>query len=122
MCCRCSSAEERLKPRPSPPSTFYVLDGLTEGRLSAHNGEVTGSKPVAGKTKLFSHFLIFSFSHFLIFSIKILLIFLIKFSSIIKHLFSPHLFIFFEYLLPFHFHSLSVFYLLVFYEYYRPTH
>jgi hypothetical protein len=60
MCCRCSSAEERLKPRPSPPLTFYVLDGLTEGRLSAHNGEDVGSKPTAGKTKLF---FLFSFTH-----------------------------------------------------------
>ena len=42
---RCSSAEERLKPQPSPPST---RNGPTEGWLSAHNGEDVGSKPTAG--------------------------------------------------------------------------
>ena len=42
---RCSSAEERLKPQPSPPSTS---NGLTEGWLSAHNGEDVGSKPTTG--------------------------------------------------------------------------
>jgi hypothetical protein len=42
---RCSSAEERLKPQPSPPST---RNGLTEGWLSAHNGEDVGSKPTTG--------------------------------------------------------------------------
>ena len=42
---RCSSAEERLNPRPSLLST---RNGLTEGRLSAHNGEDVGSKPTTG--------------------------------------------------------------------------
>ena len=46
---RCSSAEERLKPQPSPPSTS---NGLTEGWLSAHNGEDVGSKPTIGKNSL----------------------------------------------------------------------
>ena len=41
---RRSSAEERLNPRSSPLST----NGLTEGRLSAHNGEDVGSKPTVG--------------------------------------------------------------------------
>ena len=42
---RCSSAEERLNPRPSPPST---ITGPIDGRLSDHNGEDVGSKPTAG--------------------------------------------------------------------------
>ena len=46
---RCSSAEERLKPQPSPQST---RNGPTEGWLSAHNGEDVGSKPTAGKNSL----------------------------------------------------------------------
>ena len=44
---RCSSAEERLNPRPSPPST---ITGPIDGRLSDHNGEDVGSKPTAGIT------------------------------------------------------------------------
>jgi hypothetical protein len=46
---RCSSAEERLKPQPSPQST---RNGPTEGWLSAHNGEDVGSKPTTGKNSL----------------------------------------------------------------------
>ena len=42
--CRCSSAAERLNTRLLP---FNSL-GSIWGWLSAHNGEVTGSKPVAG--------------------------------------------------------------------------
>ena len=63
---RCSSAEERLKPQPSPPSTS---NGLTEGWLSAHNGEDVGSKPTTGKNSLVVLWLkttFFFITHFLI--------------------------------------------------------
>ena len=47
--CRCSSVAERLNTRLLP----FNSSGSIWGWLSAHNGEVTGSKPVAG-TILFS--------------------------------------------------------------------
>jgi hypothetical protein len=42
--CRCSSVAERLNTRLLP----FNSSGSIWGWLSAHNGEVTGSKPVAG--------------------------------------------------------------------------
>ena len=41
---RCSSAEERLY----PDRRHFDPRGLTDGRLSAHNGEDVGSKPTTG--------------------------------------------------------------------------